>query len=499
MANRLISNFSGGMNNKVSPLIIKDTESELVLNYNLDTVGALTKRNGYDVYGSQPVAGKRVVGLFQYTNTSTSAETTQIMVANAAADANTIVYYNNAATWTTSLSDTAITTYTNFNRYRFATFLDKVMRVNGTAAVAGSVNVDGSTWTTSATPDTGLPATITPSFIAVFQDRVYLARGGTGDGSRVYFSSLPTTGATPAITWAPTTDYFDINPDDGDQITGLENNGNRLLMFKSKALYRWTWGQTEPDRLIGVGTDSQECVKTNFDLGITFFANKYGAYAYTGARPKLISRKIQKWFDAIPVADLDDVCAEVDGDHYYLYLSDSMTVDDRVYANVMAVYTISLDAWVIYTLNTNVRFMNKLTISSIENIYFGNSQGRTYLWNSGTADDSGGASYDTATSINAEVITKEYLLSFPEYSTLQNVDIITLQGGNTKASHQLDRNRLGIDRGDFIPLIGNFDKRVNTFKVGNEARTVRLRIMDSSQSVSVIEGFNFETEPKKKR
>lgn len=490
------------MNNKVSPLIIKDTECELILNYNLDTVGSLTKRNGYDVYGTQPVAGKQVVGLFQYTNTSTSAETTQLMVANAAADANTVVYYNNAATWTASLSDTAITTFTNFNRYRFATFLDKVMRVNGTAVVSGSVNANGGAWTTSATPDTGLPATITPSFIAIFQDRVYLARGGTEDASRVYFSSLPTTGGTPAITWAPSTDYFDMNPDDGDQITALENNGNRLLIFKSKALYRWTWGQTEPDRLIGVGTDSQECVKTNLDLGVTFFANKYGAYAYTGARPKLISRKIQKWFDAIPVADLDDMCAEVDGDHYYLYLSDSLTVDSRTYTNVMAVYTISLDAWVIYTLNTNVRFMNKLIISSIEDIYFGNSQGRTYRWNQGTADDSGGASFNTASQINAEVITKEHLLSLPEKSTLQHIDTVTLQGGVTKVSYQLNRNMLGIDVGDFIsasPTQGDLVQRVTNFRVGSDTRTVRLRITDSSQNVSVIEGYNLEWETKKQR
>jgi hypothetical protein len=143
--------------------------------------------------------------------------------------------------------------------------------------------------------------------------------------------------------------------------------------------------------------------------------------------------------------------------------------------------------------------MNKLTISGIEDIYFGNTQGRTYKWNSGTTDNSGGASYNSATSINAEVITKEFLLSFPENSTLQNIDVISLQGGSANLSYQLDRKSLGIDKDDFKSTKGGLVKRVNTFRVGKEAQTVRLRITDNSQTISVIEGFNFESEPKKQR
>ena len=410
MTQLLKSNFSGGMNAKVSPLLLKDTQVELALNYNLDTTGALTKRNGYDVYASQPVASKTIVGLYQFTHTGTPAESTQMMVANSAADANTVIYYNNGGTWTLSKADTAITTFTNANRYRFATFLDYVFRVNGTAVVATSTNVDGATWGT-----TDAPTVITPSFIAIYEDRVYVARNGVALGSRVYFSGLP---SSDAISWTTATDYFDVNPDDGDEITALENNGNRLLIFKNRALYRWKFGSLEPDRLIGIGTKSQECVKTNLDLGITFFANEYGVYAYDGGRPKKISRKIDKWIKACSATDVSGFCAETDDDHYYLYLSDSLTVDSRTYTNVMAVYTISLDAWVIYTLNTPVRVMAKLIISNVEGIYFGSTNGRTYKFDTGTADDSGGAAGATATPIAGEIISKEYICwgqVFPSY------------------------------------------------------------------------------------
>lgn len=487
MANKLSTNFSGGMNAKTAPLIIKDNECELIVNYNLDTLGALTKRNGYDVFATQPVAAKRVHGLFQYTNTSASAETTQVMVVNNSGDTQAVIYYNNAGTWATSkTNDTAVSTFTNFNRARFSTFLDYLFRVNGVDVVGTSINVNGSTWGT-----TNAPATITPSFIEIFQDRVYLARNGTAAASRVYFSSLPSGGV---ITWSTTSDFFDVNPDDGDEITALENNGNRLLIFKRRGLYRWTFGATEPDRLVGVGTHSEECVKTNLDLGITFFANEYGAYAYTGGRPKLISRKIQKWFDAIPATDLDDMCAEVDNDHYYLYLSDSMTVDSVVYTNVMAVYTVSLAAWTIYSLNTPVRVMSKLVQSSSEDIYFGSSNGRTYQWNSGTADDSSGANGDTATDISSQVVFKDYLLTFPEKTTVEYVDFISNLAQKTRVEFRMDR------KGDFEDLKPEMlTDRFKTYTVGKECRSIQLRAAESSQTASVIEGFNIQHKPKTER
>src|SRR3990167_10145685 len=155
MATKALTNFSGGINNKASKLLLKDTECEAIINYNLDSVGNLTKRNGYDVFASQPVAGKRILGLYQYTNTATPAETTQVMVINNSGNTQSVIYYNNASTWATSKTDdTALTTVTNFNRARFATFLDYLFRVNGTNVVGTSINVNGSSWGTTNAPGT---------------------------------------------------------------------------------------------------------------------------------------------------------------------------------------------------------------------------------------------------------------------------------------------------------------------------------------------------------
>lgn len=463
--NKGFFNLSGGINGKTSPLIIKDTECELVLNYSLDTIGSLTKRLGYAQYASQPVANKTCNGLYQFVDTS-STKDTQLYSANVSGDATATIYYNNAGTWTNSK-----TGLTANKKIRFFTFLDYVFYLNGADVMGSSADPTAPTWGT-----TNCPATITPNFGAVFQDRCYAANGGVSTASRVWFSSLP----SGTITWTTASDYFDINPDDGDEITGLENNGNRLLIFKNRAMYRWTYGQTEPDRIIGVGTSSQESVKTNFDLGITFFANPRGIYAYTSGRPKLISRKIQKFVDA--VSDWTNVFGETDYDHYYLFVG-NITVDGRTYSNTMLVYNISLDAWTIYTFNNQITWMARLMPTSpVEGIYFGATDGKTYQFLSGTSDATVG--------INGEIMTKEYLISFPEFSKLENIYVVSQQRVNTKVHYQLNR------KGDFHPL-NDLTDRFHKFRVGkdDECRTIRLRITDSSTNTSIIEGFNFESTP----
>jgi len=461
MAKKLIFNLSGGMNRKTSPLIIRDEECELLVNYNLDKVGALTKRKGYTQFASQPVAGKTINGLAQYSKQSSGLEE-QIMVANNAGDTNGVIYYNASGTWTAAKSDD-----TASKKSYFTSFIDYIFRTNGADVVASSTN--GTSWGT-----TNCPATITPKYGAVFQDRVYLANGGGSNRSRFWFSSLPDGGA---ITWNTTDDWVDVNPDDGDQITALENNGNRLLIFKKRALYRWYFGQVEADRLIGVGTLSQACVKTNLDVGITFFANQNGVYAYAGGRPKLLSRKIQDIIDA--VSDWEEVYGEVDEDHYYLSIG-NITIDGRTFSNVVLVYHISLDAWSMYSMATPVKMMARLIESGeVQNVYFGSTDGKTYKLNDGTSDD--------GTEIATVFRSKEYLLNYPETVRLDRLDMFSQTHGTTQVYVDNDRE-------DEPNYVGTLTGRVSTLSVKDLRRmnTMRVYLADNSTNASVVEGFSAE-------
>jgi|GEM_PF-3474113 len=461
MANKLLLALSGGMNRKTSPLIVRDEECELLINYHLDQIGALTKREGYSTFASQPAAGKTVNGLYQF-NDMSGGTSEQLMVANNAADTQGVIYYNNSGTWAVGKSnDTAS------RKSRFISFIDFVFRVNGANVVASSSN--GSTWGT-----TNAPATITPKYGAVFSDRVYVANGNSANRSRFWFSSLPNNGS---ITWDINNSWVDVNPDDGDEITGLENNGNRLLIFKNRALYRWAFGQVEPDRLIGVGTSSQESIKTNLDVGITFFANPNGVYAYAGGRPKLLSRKIQDIIDA--VGNWSDVFAEIDEDHYYLSVGD-IVLEGRPHNNVVLSYHISIDAWSMYTFATPVKFMARLIESApIEFIAFGSTDGRTYELFNGTSDN--------GSVIACEFRSKEYLLSFPNMIEISRVDTFAQNRGTTQILIDNDR------RGNPY-VIGNLSGRVTPLRTPNprKCNSVRLYANDNSNNTCVIEGFNIE-------
>lgn len=493
--NKLVMNLSGGMNSHTSPLIIKDEECEFILNYNLDTIGALTRRNGYITFATQPVANKTISGLFGGLSVNNRG-TFQYMTVNKSDDSNRVTYYNVAGTWTTT-DDTMQTAFlpttgsaSQIYMTRFVSFLNYIFRLNGgnapvsflatTPQTATSVNLTDT--------DTGSALSITPSLGAVFQDRVYFNRVADGFRSRIYFSTVGTSGST--ITWdtdATTGQWFDVNPDDGDFITALENNGNRLLIFKNYSMYRWTFGQVEPDRLIGVGTTSQESVKTNFDLGITFFANPKGIYAYTDGRPKLISRRIQEYIDA--VSDWKYVAGGIDKEHYYLSVGD-ITVAGRTITNAVFVYNIPLDGWTIFSLAVKPTVWAEMPSTyPTQKLYFGSTDGRTYEFNSGTADSSGGA----AVTISAEIRSKEYLLSYPQRTNFTWLDVFADQRVEANIFYDTDRY------GEFIEL-GSLEQRITNFRVPQrECNTVRVKIADNSKDVSIINGWNIEHVPKEKR
>ena len=152
----------------------------------------------------------------------------------------------------------------------------------------------------------------------------------------------------------------------------------------------------------------------------------------------------------------------------------------------MFVYHISLDAWTIYTTATAVKFMARMpTTYPVDTLYFGSTDGRTYQFLTGTADN--------ASAISAELISKEILLSFPTRTNIQWVDIFSSQRSSTNVFYDTDR----ADK--FSPL-GALKERVSSFPVKTqECNSVRIRTTENSGVVSMIEGFNIEHEPLKKR
>lgn len=474
MAEIFHNDFSGGMIRKKGPMKLADNESPLILNYHLDSVGDLTKRYGYTRLANQPVTGKTVNGMFMFTDVN-STKTCALMVINNAGNTQGVIYYRTSGNWTSSLA-----TDTAGKITRFAAFCNYVFRVNGTDVVATSTDPVAPTWGT-----TNAPATITPKLIAVYEDRVYVAnQPTTGQRSRLFFSSLPTSGTT--ITWDTTNDQVDINPDDNDEITALENNGNSLMIFKNRSLYRWKFKNVEPDRIIGVGAPTQEAVWTNFDLGITFFANEWGGWAYTGGYPKNVGRKIQPFFDAIAASTLTSIRTTGDHDHWFIYPGANLTVDGRTYTNPVLVYTISLDAWTIYTFAHPVGYFGRYIFSGSEDVYFGGNTGEVFQLGGVTvnSDDSGAT---TPSAIAGEIEFKEDFLGH-DTNWVEDMTIYSKQPIGPNYTVRFNNT-------DDWKTLGETRKKVTKIGVRDEGNYVQFRASDNSISRSVIEAYAYEYQP----
>lgn len=465
MENQQYFNFSGGMNSQASAMLLDENECELAVNIELNEIGALTKRPGYVTF-DVPAADSEVRSIWSYEGT-------------------VYVYLQNGTIYKRGNENSGWELDFDFDsflpqRVRFANFVDRVFAVHD-GATEDMISTDGDGW------DSTWSLNRRARYIAVYQARLYAA-SGIFDRSRVWFSSLPDP-SNQSIEWdiTPTLEddndagWFEVNPGDGDEITALENNGNRLLIFKNRALYRWNFGQIEPDRLIGVGTSSQESVKTNFDVGATFFANQNGIYTYTGERPRLISRRIQKYVDA--VTGWGAVYGEVDNDHYYLFVGD-LEVEGRTIPNAMFVYNIALDAWTIYSFNHRVTWMHRMEVqeSNRLKVYFGTENGQLYEMNNGTTD--------AGEPINMEFRSREHMLTFPNSATFDRVDVFARQRGTTQVL-------MDVDRYNEPATLGQLEQRVTSLRASDirTGNSIRVYLNDNSPNKALIEGYNIEYTP----
>jgi len=469
--------LSGGMNSKTSPLFIKNSECELVQNYHMDNLGSLTKRDGIVYLIGQIVDTKSVLGMYYFDDIQGTDYSNVLIAIDDATSTNSDIFKITTNAWASSKADDtagAIPT--------FCSFMDYVFRTNGSDVIISSTDL--ATWSTTHLTNF---TTMKPKYCWVWEDRVYAAyeNGTTKYPSRIFWSSLGTYGSTLSWNTAANGQWADINPDDNDEIVWGLPFGKQSLIFKTESIYTWTFGQTEADKLIEVGTPTGLTVKIT--QGFCFFTNKYGVYAYVGTgKPQLISKKVQDFIDAIPTTNLSLMRAEVDNDHYYLYIGD-VTVSGVSYSNVMLVYTISLKSWHIETYPFEIKFMARFkrntlgTTEIYDNIYLGDDDGFIYRKGTGNQDYLGTA----ARTINGRILTKEYpLLDFPNDSTLKKMFVLAQKGVGAKVNYR-------INRGDWRAW-KDLTERVTEGRIAGIGKTLQLSITDNSISQSQIEGFSFE-------
>ncbi|MDE1866121.1 MAG: hypothetical protein KGI08_00220 [Thaumarchaeota archaeon] len=350
-------------------------------NFHFDRKGAATVRPGLTAIGSTVHAGNAIMSVF-------NAQSSTLLVGVSAGGSVSIFMYNGSG-WDRTLSGDTTNTIT-----RFVDFAGRTIRVNGTYDSIKVWNGSNSAgWVSSGNPinpdqfthDTSVNTqTLRAKYIEVYKSRIYLA-GDPTMPDRLFYSQVISSAGN--LAWTPSTDFVDINPSDGENISALKRYSLELLVFKPNYIYRFKTTGVDPDPLIRIGTRSQESVIEG-KKGL-YFMHDTGIFRYTGGYPEEISRPISDIISSISYANIQTASSWKDADHIYWNIG-TLSVTERkkttTYANAVIRYTESSDIWTLYSYPFNpgegATYNNGSSITQA----IGLDNGVVATFNSGTTD-----------------------------------------------------------------------------------------------------------------
>ena len=219
---------------------------------------------------------------------------------------------------------------------------------------------DNSTTTyTDSTVDSGLDTTSQPptdhyspsvfKYIVLHQERLFGA-GNSNYPSRLYFSSIESGLSLPDS--FPATNYFDISPDDGDKITGIDvDNTGTLCIFKRNSIRKiFTNGKPAQWR-ISDPFSTAGCIAPytlrKIPQGIIYLTRRGDGRkevrVFNGQVSSSISENIEPTLDDISDIYIDNVVGFYHDEKYYLSYTDKTT--GATYNNKVLVYDVVSQKW----------------------------------------------------------------------------------------------------------------------------------------------------------
>jgi len=355
-----------------------------VVNFHFDRKSAATTRPGITTIGATLSAGQSCIGLHNIQSGTAIA----VFVSSGSAT----VFERQSSSWN------AIGVGIGASELRFVDFANRTIffgPAESSIKVYAGSNFDSNSgdpinpddlWYTNGDTNAGY---LRVQFGEAYKSRVYLAGDNNfeGFGSRLWFSSVISSSGN--ITWTPSTDFVDINPSDGENISALKRYSLELLVFKPNYTYRFRTSGVDPDPLIRVGTRSQESVIEG-KRGL-YFHHDTGFYRYSGGYPVEISRAISDIVDAIPFGQYDNIASWKDSDHIYWSLAGDVTVPgvkkSETFTNVVLRYTESSDVWTVYSYGFVIGRGGPFITGTTNSIMVGLNNGVVSQFNKGTTDD----------------------------------------------------------------------------------------------------------------
>ena len=333
--------FRGGLNTLDSDYLVGENECRDCRNVVSSTRGSIRKRDGHTTFSSS-FTGSPTSMLSLYPVEIAGVIT---LLATAGTKIHTISSVGVNADITAALTLTAGTRW-DFAQAPAAASQGPVYAVNGTDAPiqwTGSGNAAAWTKSGSGEPPIGGSSSDRPQFIAAWENRVYLARSAN-NRSRIWWSDV----GNPNV-W-PTANVTDLDPNDGEEITGMGRVGPYLLVFKRTKTFLIYDSDTSANRVLSgsVGCIANRSI-VETPMGTMWLSLGEGIVVTNGQTVKTISKKIQPTLDAAVLAgSAANAAAAWFNSHYYLAFSSGGGGNDLLFD-----FDSQLDSWWLHSTALN--------------------------------------------------------------------------------------------------------------------------------------------------
>ncbi len=440
----------------VDETMVPQDSVELSLNMHFDRIGAIQRRPGTTLLGTQLVDNTPILGLGFFRNNAGT-------IFSAVAMVGTKVKAFLAGAWTD-----ARTSLTDGSKARFTNFVDYIFMVNGHA------NEVCATWPGSGSfGSTNVASLPKGDFIENYRSRIWIADNSV---DKVYYSDVVSTSNT--ITGGSA--FIQISPNDGEKIRALKRHPRALLVFKENHIYRiFSINSTDPDPSIFRGTYSQESVVEAKD-GI-YYHHPTGFYKFVfDGEQEEISRPIIDIIQAIPRANYENIAGWADEDHVYWSIGD-ITLAGMTLSNVVCRRTISTKAWTIYSYPDEFRSSTLYDDGTDLFTLVGDVDGNVLKFNVGNDDHGTGIFYDLTTHWMYLTNNKNALKTISELVALHE------DAAGANMAFQVDQDNQSDTNNAWQPMDGLSGGLITT--LGCDAKNftrIRFRMFGSSSGTPFL-------------
>lgn len=258
-------------------------------------------------------------------------------------------------------------------------------------------------------------------------------------------------------------DTIKINGGNGDRIKMLETISDFLVIGSDNALSMWN-GSSLQNIDLGVGCVSDNGYVKAF--GSIWFIHYSGIYSTSGDIPKLISSKVERYFQGATKAGIEASCAGKKGLNIFftlgnvtLYHPDG-TVESTL-SDVVLEYNIRQDNWFIHTGIKATQFLNYPDTDDVDKLLFSSTETnyRVMEFLTGKFDDHVSSQVEIPFRVDTSNITLSS--SFEKFCYPMQVIIEAETGSGIKCF-------VSLDNGQFYSLDGEASSGCTILKIKNQ-------------------------------